>query len=59
MQFQTRVHELTVGDAEGKRLAFRVGVNIGDVIVEPHDIWFGETQMTDFQQSPWTGSARS
>src|ERR1700716_2948612 len=41
MQFQTRVHELTTGDAEDRRIAFRVGVNIGDVIVEPHDI-FGD-----------------
>jgi TolB-like protein/Flp pilus assembly protein TadD len=41
MQFQTRVHELTVGDAEDRRILFRVGINIGDVIVEPHDI-FGD-----------------
>ena len=41
MQFQTRINELTIGDAEDKRIAFRVGINIGDVIVEPHDI-FGD-----------------
>jgi TolB-like protein len=41
IQFQTRVHELAVGDAEDKRLLFRVGINIGDVIVEPNDI-FGD-----------------
>ena len=41
MQFQNRIHELTIGDAEDRRIAFRVGVNIGDVIVEPHDI-FGD-----------------
>jgi adenylate cyclase len=41
MQFQTRIHELTIGDAEDRRIAFRVGVNIGDVIVEAHDI-FGD-----------------
>src|SRR6476660_6924574 len=41
MQFQTRIHELTTGDAEDRRLVFRVGINIGDVIVEPHDI-FGD-----------------
>ena len=41
VQFQTRVKELTIGDAEDSRIAFRVGVNIGDVIVEPHDI-FGD-----------------
>ena len=40
-QFQERVHDLTIGDADEKRLAFRVGINIGDVIVEPHDI-FGD-----------------
>ena len=41
MQFQSRIHELTIGDAEDSRIAFRVGINIGDVIVEPHDI-FGD-----------------
>src|SRR5258707_15569336 len=40
-KFQTRIDELAIGEAEGKRLAFRVGVNIGDVIVEAHDI-FGD-----------------
>ena len=41
MQFQTRIHELTIDEAEDRRIAFRVGINIGDVIVEPHDI-FGD-----------------
>src|SRR6202140_1431924 len=41
MQFQTRIDDLTTGDAEDRRIAFRVGINIGDVIVEPHDI-FGD-----------------
>src|SRR4029453_5188384 len=41
IQFQTRIKELTTGDAEERRIAFRVGVNIGDEIVEPHDI-FGD-----------------
>ena len=41
VQFQTRIKELTIGDAEDRRIAFRVGVNVGDVIVEPHDI-FGD-----------------
>jgi adenylate cyclase len=40
-QFQTRIHELTVGDAEDRRILFRVGINIGDVIVEDDDI-FGD-----------------
>src|SRR5438105_9779654 len=41
MQFQNRIHELTMDDAEDRRLLFRVGINIGDVIVEAHDI-FGD-----------------
>src|SRR6266567_783561 len=40
-EFQTRIKELTIGEVEDRRIAFRVGVNIGDVIVEPHDI-FGD-----------------
>ncbi|MGY4500533.1 TolB-like protein [Bradyrhizobium sp. GM24.11] len=39
--FQTRIYELTIGDADDTRLRLRVGINIGDVIVEPHDI-FGD-----------------
>ena len=41
VQFQTRIKELTIGEVEDRRIAFRVGINIGDVIVEPHDI-FGD-----------------
>jgi TolB-like protein/Flp pilus assembly protein TadD len=41
VQFQTRIRELTAADAEDGRVAFRVGINVGDVIVEPHDI-FGD-----------------
>jgi TolB-like protein/class 3 adenylate cyclase/Flp pilus assembly protein TadD len=41
LQFQTRIKELTIGDLEDRRIGFRVGINIGDVIVEPHDI-FGD-----------------
>ena len=41
IQFQTRVKEVTRADAEDRRIAFRVGINIGDVIIEPHDI-FGD-----------------
>ena len=41
VQFQTRIKELTSGDVEDRRIAFRVGINVGDVIVEPHDI-FGD-----------------
>jgi len=39
LQFQTRIAELTVGDNEG--IAFRVGINVGDIIVEPQDV-FGD-----------------
>lgn len=41
VQFQTRIKQLTIDDGEDRRIAFRVGVNIGDVIAEPHDI-FGD-----------------
>src|SRR6516225_9613508 len=41
VQFQTCINELANGDVQDRRIAFRVGINIGDVIVEPHDI-FGD-----------------
>src|ERR1700675_812880 len=41
MYFQNKVRELTIGDTGDKRLLFRVGINIGDVIVEANDI-FGD-----------------
>jgi TolB-like protein/class 3 adenylate cyclase/Flp pilus assembly protein TadD len=41
VQFQARIKEFTIADVEDRRIAFRVGINIGDVIVEPHDI-FGD-----------------
>ena len=41
IQFQTRIKELTTAEVEDRRIVFRVGVNIGDVIVEPHDIFGG------------------
>ncbi|WFU19414.1 adenylate/guanylate cyclase domain-containing protein [Bradyrhizobium sp. CB3481] len=41
VQFQNRVRELTAADAQDARIALRVGINVGDVIVEPHDI-FGD-----------------
>lgn len=41
VQFQDRVFELTIDDAEHRRIQFRVGINIGDVIVGTHDI-FGD-----------------
>jgi TolB-like protein/class 3 adenylate cyclase/Tfp pilus assembly protein PilF len=41
VQFQSRLKELTISETEDNRISLRVGVNIGDVIVEPHDI-FGD-----------------
>jgi TolB-like protein/class 3 adenylate cyclase/Tfp pilus assembly protein PilF len=41
LQFQTRIRELTAADIEDHQIAFRVGINVGDVIIEPHDI-FGD-----------------
>ncbi|MEY9527350.1 TolB-like protein/class 3 adenylate cyclase/Tfp pilus assembly protein PilF [Bradyrhizobium japonicum] len=41
MEFQTCIRDLTIGEEEDRRIAFRVGVNIGDIIVEAHDI-FGD-----------------
>src|SRR3954451_25162802 len=41
VQFQTRINEVTSANAEDRPIAFRVGINIGDVIVEAHDI-FGD-----------------
>jgi TolB-like protein/class 3 adenylate cyclase/Flp pilus assembly protein TadD len=41
LEFQDRVFELTLDDVEEKRVLFRVGINIGDVIVSAHDI-FGD-----------------
>jgi TolB-like protein/class 3 adenylate cyclase len=41
LQFQTSVNDLADRDTQDRRVAFRVGINIGDVIVEPNDI-FGD-----------------
>ena len=41
VQFQVCITKLTFGELEDRRIAFRVGINICDVIVEPHDI-FGD-----------------
>jgi len=41
VQFQTCIKDLTTDDAQDRLIAFRVGINIGDVIVEPNDI-FGD-----------------
>jgi TolB-like protein/class 3 adenylate cyclase len=41
IELQSRVKKLTMGEPEDRRIAFRVGVNVGDIIVEAHDI-FGD-----------------
>ncbi|MBR1280181.1 adenylate/guanylate cyclase domain-containing protein [Bradyrhizobium sp. AUGA SZCCT0283] len=41
IHFQNNVRELTIDEADDKRLVFRVGINIGDIIVEANDI-FGD-----------------
>jgi TolB-like protein/class 3 adenylate cyclase len=41
MLFQSRIKELTIDQVEDWSIALRVGVNVGDVIVAPHDI-FGD-----------------
>ena len=41
VHFQARIRELTVDDSEDSRIMFRVGINVGDVIIEPHDV-FGD-----------------
>ena len=41
LQLQTHIKELTARDAEDRRIAFRVGMNVGDVIIGPHDV-FGD-----------------
>ncbi len=41
INFQDRIRQASIDDAEDRRLLFRVGINIGDVIAEPHDI-FGD-----------------
>jgi len=41
LQFQSRVYELTRNDAVDTRILLRVGINIGDIIVGPDDI-FGD-----------------
>lgn len=39
--FQGRVRDFSAGEPEDRRVDFRVGINVGDVIVEAHDI-FGD-----------------
>src|SRR4030095_16670082 len=41
VQSKARIKELAISEVEERRIAFRVGINIGDVIAEPHDI-FGD-----------------
>src|SRR6185312_7921144 len=41
VEFQDAMRDLTASDPEERRIAFRVGIHIGDVIVEAHDL-FGD-----------------
>jgi TolB-like protein len=41
LHFQDDIARRTSDDAPDLRLAFRVGINLGDVIIEPHDV-FGD-----------------
>jgi TolB-like protein/Flp pilus assembly protein TadD len=41
VQFQARIKELTIAEPEDRRIAFRVGINIGDIIIGLDDI-FGD-----------------
>jgi len=41
LRFQGEIARHAAGDPPEQRLTFRVGINLGDVIVEPHDI-FGD-----------------
>jgi TolB-like protein/class 3 adenylate cyclase/Flp pilus assembly protein TadD len=45
MRFQSGILEVTTGDSEDERIAFRVGINVGDVIVEAHDIFGDEVNI--------------
>jgi class 3 adenylate cyclase/TolB-like protein len=44
-RFQTGILEATNGDTEDQRISFRVGINVGDVIVEAHDIFGDEVNI--------------
>ncbi|WP_234685891.1 adenylate/guanylate cyclase domain-containing protein [Bradyrhizobium monzae] len=44
-EFQGRTHDLTIDDPKESRICFRVGINIGDVIVEAHDIFGDEVNI--------------
>jgi TolB-like protein/class 3 adenylate cyclase len=41
IQFQDRVYQQSMGEVQDKRILFRVGINIGDVIVKADDL-FGD-----------------
>jgi TolB-like protein/class 3 adenylate cyclase len=44
-RFQTGILEVATGDTEDERIYFRVGINVGDVIVEAHDIFGDEVNI--------------
>ncbi len=39
VDFQDAIHAWNARRRKGRRLVFRVGINVGDVIAEPHDIF--------------------
>jgi class 3 adenylate cyclase len=39
LQFQDAIHVWNSRRRQGRLLQFRVGINLGDVIVEPHDVF--------------------
>ena len=45
ISFQNLVRDLTTNDPEDMRIRFRVGINVGDVIVEPQDIFGDEVNI--------------
>jgi adenylate cyclase len=44
-QFQTRIHQANIGHAEDRPVSFRLGINVGDVIAEAHDIFGDEVNI--------------
>jgi hypothetical protein len=56
------IKELTIDQVDDRRIAFSVGINIGDLIVEQHDI-FGDgviiaARLSDSRQT-WNGFSNS
>jgi len=53
IQVQTAMADRTAGIAEDRRITFRIGINLGDIIVEGDDIFGdGVTSPPDFRRLP-------